>query len=52
MLKILCGRCQKELREPGALLFSPPMNKVVLTFHLCVECFDVILKTIKEARDE
>jgi len=35
-----CDFCLKELREPGALLFSPPAadNRVVKQ-HMCCDCY-------------
>ena len=40
MIKPICDFCKKELKEFGALLFSPPDNdNKVRKFHLCKECF-------------
>lgn len=40
MLKINCDYCDKELTEPGALIFSPPdEDGRVWKFHKCVDCW-------------
>lgn len=55
MLNFKCYCCEKELNQPGALLFSPSekfegcsdneflfMNSVK-TYHICVDCFEDIM---------
>lgn len=45
MFRIKCDRCDKELKEPGGLLFSPPKSKtdsVCTKWHLCKECYLII----------
>lgn len=44
-----CDSCGLELQEYGAILFGPPdeENKVVKN-HLCVSCYEEILKTYVE----
>lgn len=43
MISINCDSCASELREPGALAFSPPMNPnsplPVLKVHICDQCW-------------
>jgi hypothetical protein len=42
-LKIRCERCEVELEEPGALLFSPPDSSGSCTKkHYCVKCYVAI----------
>lgn len=48
-LYILCDSCRKELKEPGALLFSPPeaikdfVVPITAKRHFCNECYYTIL---------
>lgn len=44
MLKILCDRCGFELKELGALLFSPPEGQTVIKRHLCIQCYADIVR--------
>jgi len=40
MIKPICDRCGKELKEFGALLFSPlDKHDRVMKYHICKECF-------------
>lgn len=50
MLNFKCCVCKKELKEPGALLFSPPeiidpeaetieYDDTVKKYHICVCCY-------------
>lgn len=42
-----CDKCKKELQEFGAILLSPPRNDdTVRKFHLCRDCYHLILKQI------
>lgn len=35
-----CDMCKKELTAPGALIFSPPYDGVVVRkFHICRSCY-------------
>ena len=53
MIKFNCYFCQKELVEPGALLFAPPekidnggetfYTPLVHKYNVCGECFDKII---------
>lgn len=38
MLKILCEGCGKVLKEPGGLLFDPPVGGSCYKLHLCKKC--------------
>lgn len=42
-MNVRCSRCGSELRYPGALLFSPPVNDDVRKMHLCQSCFDELV---------
>ncbi len=48
MIKPICNKCKKELTKFGAILLSPPdENSKVDKIHLCVECYNVIERDIK-----
>lgn len=34
--------CEGELKQFGALLFSPPDGVIVKKYHVCVPCFEEI----------
>lgn len=39
MISVTCTMCQKELKQPGALVFSSPdENGSVIKHHICVNC--------------
>ena len=42
---IKCNKCGKELKEQGALVFSPPANMFgdVLKLHVCKSCWEKLL---------
>jgi hypothetical protein len=44
MLEIRCDKCQMELRQPGALAFSPPKSDtwIVEKYHICSKCWPEI----------
>lgn len=44
MLKINCDKCGNELKEPGALLFTPPKKGKVRKYHLCVRCWKILIE--------
>jgi hypothetical protein len=44
-MKIKCDRCKKLLKEPGALIFSPPTEFPVDIKNGVIETVDVCLKT-------
>jgi hypothetical protein len=39
------------LRQPGALVLSPPMSKswLVEKYHVCIECWPAVLAILKTA---
>ncbi len=40
-----CSKCSNELDEPGGILLSPPDNEnKAKKYHLCVQCFNKIIK--------
>ena len=42
-----CNFCNKILKQPGALLFSPPMDYIgdnVIKYHICVDCYCELIK--------
>jgi hypothetical protein len=48
-IKPYCDKCKKELKEFGALLFSPPNKKgTVKKFHLCDGCYKEIVASFKK----
>lgn len=56
MLDLKCDRCGRELKEPGALAFSPPKDDgwLVEKYHLCVDCWQAIreqLRNFKQSPD-
>lgn len=39
-IKPKCDKCGEELKDFGAILFSPPdKNSTVKKFHVCVGCY-------------
>lgn len=44
-IRPVCDFCKKELKEFGALLFSPPdSHSKVKKFHLCKECYKEVIQ--------
>lgn len=43
-----CDICKKELKEYGALLFSPPKKNRTRKFHICVDCYNYIKRIMKK----
>ncbi len=40
-MKIVCDICAKKLKEPGALIFTPPHCPCeVYKYHVCVDCYN------------
>ncbi len=53
MIKPKCERCKKELKKFGAILLGPPFEEemgstVVEKFHLCIKCYNKLLKVMLE----
>jgi len=47
MINPKCDKCKEELEEFGAILLSPPDNRGnVKKYHICIKCFDIIVKDI------
>lgn len=47
-IKPICNKCKKELKKFGAILFGPPgKNDKVKKFHLCQECYEQMIKSLK-----
>lgn len=46
-LRVKCDRCREELKEKGALIFSPPIVQdgldIVQKYHLCVKCYEWLI---------
>lgn len=52
MIAPICAKCQQELEEFGAILYSPPLpldirrqNSAALVdkYHLCAKCFEDLI---------
>ena len=51
----VCDLCREELKDFGALLFSPPNTQSeVKKFHVCKPCYEKLLAEYKleDIRDE
>ena len=49
----LCDHCHKQLKEPGAIVLSPPLKNptsLVFKVHLCVKCFKKLQGIMKERK--
>jgi hypothetical protein len=44
MLELKCDLCDRQLQEPGALVFSPPTQEAWLVekYHICADCWPAI----------
>ena len=49
MLELKCDRCGAPLKQPGALMFSPPAGNqgLVEKYHLCVDCWWLLAKEVR-----
>jgi hypothetical protein len=49
MLNIQCDRCHSELKEPGALIFSPPTGTswLVEKYHVCAACWIEVARLLE-----
>lgn len=50
-LHLKCDACEKELDEPGGLLFSPLISphKTVHKYHLCVLCYEKVMNFLAKS---
>jgi len=41
MLKVICEKCDKPLKVPGAILFGPPsvITGLCEKMHFCLDCY-------------
>lgn len=47
-IKPVCSRCDKELKEFGGILLSPPDDDdMVKKMHLCKSCYDIIVDDLE-----
>jgi len=49
VLELNCDRCHRELKQPGALIFSPPTTATLLVekYHICIDCWPTVATLIK-----
>jgi DNA-directed RNA polymerase subunit RPC12/RpoP len=48
MIKPICSRCGEKLTKFGAILLSPPDKKdKIKKYHICKDCFKLILLEFK-----
>jgi len=47
MIKPMCDFCGNELVAFGAILFSPPKEHDVKKYHVCVDCYNEMIKKVK-----
>lgn len=52
MIKVECCRCFRELDEPGGLLFAPTTGDMTFKYHLCVECWNIVIYGIIHPEDD
>ena len=52
MLDLKCDQCGRDLKEPGALVFSPPKGEgwLVEKYHLCVDCWQAIAEQVRNGK--
>jgi len=46
MIKIKCDMCNKELDKQGGLLWSPPVGGKCDKYHLCIDCYCIVVTFI------
>jgi len=48
MLELKCDKCGSMLNQPGALVFSPPIDRAwsVEKYHLCVACWSTLAEQL------
>ena len=49
-MNVVCEVCGQELKEPGALVFGPPVGNVVAKAHVCCRCYPGLCKWISDTR--
>jgi hypothetical protein len=47
VIKPMCDFCGSELNAFGAILFSPPKEHDVKKYHICVDCYNEMIKKVK-----
>lgn len=52
MIKPICVKCRTELTEFGALMLSPPEHGAVDKMHICVSCWQSLLKFLTAPQPE
>jgi hypothetical protein len=54
MLELNCDRCHRELREPGALIFSPPTDEAWLVekYHVCTDCWPSVTALLNDKSEK
>lgn len=60
MIELNCDICKRKLDEPGALIFSPPINTPFLDknsmftikYHICINCWPYIRKIINNKNND
>jgi len=57
-MTIICDKCKKELKDLGALVFSPPtkddpimVDNVVTKYHVCKHCWFYLEEFLNENED-
>ena len=49
-IQITCEVCEKELEGQGALIFSPPHNKICDKYHVCWKCFIKLQDALRDLK--
>jgi hypothetical protein len=54
MLIFKCDRCGRELKQAGALVFSPPNREawMVEKHHVCAECWPELVAFLKDKNSQ
>jgi len=47
-MTIICDKCKKELKDLGALVFSPPEKGKVKKYHVCKHCWFYLEEFLNE----
>ena len=54
MIKPICAMCNKELKQFGAILFSPPLtnkNRFVVKYHICINCYKKLRSSLNDKEE-